>query len=127
MDLKKESLNDKVKMQTEFIDELEQQGKGRIEDNNNKITTLFEESDEYVRINEELENNVHDLTKEQEKVTGATEKLRKMGTIKGTLSNKVATITKKTKFFEENTVCPTCKQDIEEADSYTHLTLPTKA
>ena len=114
LDLKKESLNDKVNMQTEFIDELEQQGKGRIEDNNNKITTLFEESDEYVRINEELENNVHDLTKEQEKVTGATEKLRKMGTIKGTLSNKVATITKKTKFFKENTVCPTCKQDIEE-------------
>jgi len=114
LDLKKESLNDKVKMQTEFIDELEQQGKGRIEDNNNKITTLFSESDNYVKINEELENDVHDLTKEQEKVTGATEKLRKMGTIKGTLSNKVATITKKTKFFEENTVCPTCKQDIEE-------------
>ncbi len=114
LDLKKESLNDKVKMQTEFIDQLDQQGKGRIEDNNNKITTLFDESDEYVKINEELENNVHDLTKEQEKVTGATEKLRKMGTIKGTLSNKVATITKKTKFFKENTVCPTCKQDIEE-------------
>ena len=114
LDLKKESLNDKVKMQTEFIDQLDEQGKGRIEDNNNKITTLFDESDEYVKINEELENNVHDLTKEQEKVTGATEKLRKMGTIKGTLSNKVATITKKTKFFKENTVCPTCKQDIEE-------------
>jgi DNA repair exonuclease SbcCD ATPase subunit len=114
LDLKKESLNDKVKMQTEFIDELEQQGKGRIEDNNKKINTLFAESDNYVKINEELENNVHDLTKEQEKVTGATEKLRKMGTIKGTLSNKVATITKKTKFFEDNTVCPTCKQDIEE-------------
>jgi len=114
LSLKKESLNDKVKMQTEFMDELEQQGKGRIEDNNNKITTLFSESDEYVKINSELENNVHDLTKEQEKVAGATGKLRKMGTIKGTLSNKVATITKKTKFFEENTVCPTCKQDIEE-------------
>ena len=114
LDLKKESLNDKVKMQVNFIDELEQQGKGRIDDNNTKINTLFLESDDYVKINEELENNVHDLTKEQEKVTGATEKLRKMGTIKGTLSNKVANITKKTKFFEENTVCPTCKQDIEE-------------
>jgi DNA repair exonuclease SbcCD ATPase subunit len=114
LDLKKESLNDKVNMQTNFMEELEQQGKGRIEDNNTKINTLFSESDNYVKINEELENNVHDLTKEQEKVTGATEKLRKMGTIKGTLSNKVATITKKTKFFEENTVCPTCKQDIEE-------------
>ena len=114
LDLKKESLNDKVKMQTNFMEELEQQGKSRIEDNNKKITTLFTESDNYVKINEELENDVHDLAKEQEKVTGATEKLRKMGTIKGTLSNKVATITKKTKFFKENTVCPTCKQDIEE-------------
>ena len=63
LDLKKESLNDKVKMQTNFMEELEQQGKSRIEDNNNKITTLFEESDEYVKINQELENNVHDLTK----------------------------------------------------------------
>ena len=114
LELKKESLNDKVKMQTEFITELEQQGKNRMQDNTIKINTLFEESDNYVKINEELENNVHDLTKEQEKVTGATEKLRKLGTIKGTLSNKVSTITKKHKFFEDNTVCPTCKQDIEE-------------
>ena len=114
LELKKDSLNDKVSMQTKFMTELEQQGKNRIENNNNKITTLFSESDNYVKINEDLENNVHDLTKEQEKVTGATEKLRKLGTIKGTLSNKVSTITKKHKFFEENTVCPTCKQDIEE-------------
>ena len=114
LELKKDSLNDKVSMQTKFMTELEQQGKNRIENNNTKINTLFSESDNYVKINEDLENNVHDLTKEQEKVTGATEKLRKLGTIKGTLSNKVSTITKKHKFFEENTVCPTCKQDIEE-------------
>jgi DNA repair exonuclease SbcCD ATPase subunit len=114
LELKKDSLNDKVSMQTKFMTELEQQGKNRIENNNSKITTLFSESDNYVKINEDLENNVHDLTKEQEKVTGATEKLRKLGTIKGTLSNKVSTITKKHKFFEENTVCPTCKQEIEE-------------
>jgi DNA repair exonuclease SbcCD ATPase subunit len=114
LELKKESLNDKVNMQTDFITELEQQGKNRIQENNTKINNLFGESDNYVKINEDLENSVHDLTKEQEKVTGATEKLRKLGTIKGTLSNKVATITKKHKFFEENTVCPTCKQEIEE-------------
>ena len=114
LELKKDSLNDKVSMQTKFMTELEQQGKNRIENNNSKINTLFSESDNYVKINEDLENNVHDLTKEQEKVTGATEKLRKLGTIKGTISNKVSTITKKHKFFEENTVCPTCKQDIEE-------------
>ena len=64
--------------------------------------------------NEHSEDKVYGLTKEQEKVIGATEKLRKMGTIKGTLSNKVATITKKNKFFKENTVCPTCTQSIHE-------------
>ena len=114
LDLKKESLNDKVRMQSEFIEELEQQGKGRIDDNQSKIKVLGVEVDTHLEKNDIIEADINDLIKKQEKVTGATEKLRKMGTIKGTLSNKVATITKKTKFFEENTVCPTCKQDIEE-------------
>ena len=114
LDLKRESLNDKVTMQTNFIEELEQQGKGRIEDNEGKIKSLSVEVDMHLEKNELIQGDIDELVKNQEKVTGATEKLRKMGTIKGTLSNKVATITKKTKFFEENTVCPTCKQDIEE-------------
>ena len=114
LELKKESLNDKVDMQKNFIKELEDQGKERIDDNRVKITTLFTESDEYVKINEELDNNVHDLTKEQEKVTGATEKLRELGNLKGKISSKVSTITKEHKFFTDNTVCPTCGQDIQE-------------
>jgi len=112
--LKKESLNDKVAMQEKFISEIESQGKGRIEENKEKITALFTESDEYVSQNEQLENNVFDLTKHQEEVTGATEKLRKLGNLKGKISQKVSTITKEHKFFTENTVCPTCTQSIEE-------------
>ena len=114
LELKKDSLNDKVSMQTKFMTELEQQGKNRIENNNSKITTLFSESDNYVKINEDLENSVHDLTKEQEKVTGATEKLREFGNLKGKISQRVSTITKEHKFFTKNTVCPTCTQDINE-------------
>jgi DNA repair exonuclease SbcCD ATPase subunit len=114
LDLKKESLNDKVEMQTNWIKELESQSKGRIDDNQQKITTLFTESDDYLSVNEQLENNVSDLTKEQEAVTGATEKLRELGNLKGKISNKVATITKEHKFFTKNTVCPTCTQAIEE-------------
>jgi len=114
LDLKKESLNDKVKMQTEFIEQIERRGNDDIEDKKKKSRELGDEICVLMLKNEHSEDQVYGLTQEQEKVTGATEKLRKMGTIKGTLSNKVATITKKTKFFEENTVCPTCKQDIEE-------------
>jgi len=114
LDLKKESLNDKVEMQTNWIKELESQSKGRIEDNQQKITILFSESDNYLSVNQQLENDVSDLTKQQEEVTGATEKLRELGNLKGKISNKVATITKEHKFFTKNTVCPTCTQDINE-------------
>ena len=114
LDLKKESLNDKVEMQTNWIKELESQSKGRIDDSQQKITTLFAESDDYLSVNEQLENDVLDLTKEQEAVTGATEKLRELGNLKGKISNKVATITKEHKFFTKNTVCPTCTQAINE-------------
>jgi DNA repair exonuclease SbcCD ATPase subunit len=112
--LKKESLNDKVSMQESFIAEIENRSKESIEDNQRKINTLFEEADNYVKENEALENDVFDLTKEQEKVTGATEKLRKLGGLKGKISNKVSVITKEHKFFTDNTVCPTCTQAIEE-------------
>ena len=113
-ELKKESLNDKVEMQENFIEELEQQGKGRIEDNKIKITTLLEESNNYVLVNNELENEASDLTKQQEVLTGSTKKLRELGNIKGKISQRVSTITKEHKFFTNNTVCPTCTQDINE-------------
>ncbi len=64
--LKKESLNDKVAMQEKFMDEIASQGKDRI-----------------------------NLTKRQEEVTGATEKLRKLGNLKGKISQRVTTITKR--------------------------------
>ena len=113
--LKKESLNDKVSMQEKFMEEIASQGKDRINENKEKITTLFTESDGYVSANEQLENDVFDLTKQQEAVTGATEKLRKLGNLKGKISQKVSTITKEHKFFTENTVCPTCTQSIDES------------
>ena len=112
--LKKESLNDKVSMQEKFMEEIASQGKDRISENREKIATLFTESDGYVSANEQLENDVFDLTKRQEEVTGATEKLRKLGNLKGKISQKVSTITKEHKFFTENTVCPTCTQSIKE-------------
>ena len=48
------------------------------------------------------------------KISGAREKLSKLNNLKGKISNKVSNITKEHKFFTENAVCPTCRQDIEE-------------
>ena len=114
MTLKKENLKDKAKMQKDFIDKLESDGKTSIQSNNEKIKTLMVEVDNYMEENINLENDILKNTKEQEEVTGAGDKLVKLNNLKGKLSQKVGTITKEHKFFTENTVCPTCQQDIEE-------------
>jgi len=115
LDLKKDTLKDKMKMQQNFIDELENRGKQNIQSSNTKITKLMSEVDQYMLENAKLEENVHKFTKDQEEVTGARQKLSKLNTLRGKLSAKVSSITKEHKFFMENTVCPTCTQDIEES------------
>ena len=114
LELKKESLNDKVTMQKNFIEELENRATQNIENNKTKVTQLLAEVDEYMSENSLTEESILGYTKEQECVTGATKKLRTLGQLKGKISNKVSTITKEHKFFTENTVCPTCDQAIEE-------------
>ena len=114
LDLKKESFLDKVKMQEEFIEELENRGNANINANKEKIVKLDDEVDIYMKENAVLEEDIFKYTKEQEYVTGSTEKLRKLGNLKGKVSQKVSTIKKEHKFFTENTVCPTCTQGIDE-------------
>ncbi len=114
LDLKKESLNDKVRMQKNFIEELELRGKENIKSKETKIQNILVEENDLMNSNAIIEEDVFKLNKEVECVTGATSKLRKLGNLKGKISNKVSTITKEHKFFTENTVCPTCDQQIEE-------------
>jgi DNA repair exonuclease SbcCD ATPase subunit len=113
-ELKKESLLDKVKMQEEFIEELENRGKDNINANREKIANLDREVGAYMVDNAVVEEGLYSLQKELDDYVGATDKLRKLGNLKGKISQKVSTITKEHKFFTENTVCPTCTQSIDE-------------
>jgi len=115
LDLSRENVKDKLDMQKKFIEELENRGKANIQGKQDKISTLLDEQDGYVSANEGLELEVTGLIEDQEKVTGASKKLRKLNKFKGQLSQKVATITKEHKFFSENVTCPTCTQNIEES------------
>jgi len=114
LDLKKETLKDKMKMQQDFIDELENRGNANINANKEKITKLDDEVGIYMNENSKTEEEIHKFTKEQEEVIGAGDKLVKLINLRGKISQKVSAITKEHKFFTENTVCPTCTQSIEE-------------
>ena len=114
LNLKKESLNDKVTMQENFIEELENRASENIKEKEGEIGKLLVEENKFMNDNIKITEELDDFNKVLNSYTGATEKLRKLGNLKGKISNKVSTITKEHKFFNENTVCPTCEQAIEE-------------
>jgi DNA repair exonuclease SbcCD ATPase subunit len=114
LEVRKENLKDKMKMQQNFIEELENRGNANINANKEKIANLDVEVGIYMSENAKTEEEIFKFTKEQEEVVGAGDKVVKLNNLKGKLSQKVSTLTKEHKFFTENTVCPTCTQTIEE-------------
>ena len=112
--LLEKSIEEKILMQTEFIEELEKRGKENIEQKQNKIQEL---SDLEVSVSDEIDSiqkKVITLNSQLEEFSDATTKLKKLTSLKGKIQQKVISISEEHKFFNENSVCPTCKQSIEE-------------
>ena len=61
LELKKESLNDKVTMQKDFIEELKSRSEGDILEKNNKIKELGVEVDTQIEKNQLLQSDIEDL------------------------------------------------------------------
>jgi len=114
LQLRKDNLKEKLLMQQNFIEELENRGNTNIKSNKEKIANLDKEIEIYIKENANIEEDIFKYTKDQEEVVGAGDKLVKLNNLKGKISQKVSVITKEHKFFTENTVCPTCTQDIDE-------------
>jgi DNA repair exonuclease SbcCD ATPase subunit len=115
LEVKKNAAKDKVEMQEHFIEDLEARGMETINRKYSKIKEIDGDIDKLMLKNRDLNHQLDDKQEEVVKFANANKKLRQLGNIKGTLSQKVATLTENHKFFEENTVCPTCKQGIEES------------
>jgi DNA repair exonuclease SbcCD ATPase subunit len=115
LDLKKESLMDKVDMQKNFIDKIESQSKEDVDSKNQKIDSLNKEVEKCFSESMEKEDILSKLKEQLTEFENAQERLREYGSIKGKLSQRIQTLVKEHKFFSDNTVCPTCDQNIEES------------
>jgi len=115
LELKKESLSDKVEMQKNFIDELENRSQDDIKQREDKIGDLVLEENYIVDSNEKLNEQLKTLQIQVTDYGDSSKKLREYGSFKGKISQKISTLVKDHKFFNDNTVCPTCDQDIEES------------
>ena len=115
LELKKSNIKDKVEMQNNFIGELETRAEKNIQDKEKKVNTISLEIDELLTKNEILSSSLDSVQTQLTTVADAPDRLVTLGSLKQKISNKVSRITKEHKFFTDNTVCPTCSQDIEES------------
>lgn len=115
LNLKKESLKDKVRMQEDFMEEISKRGKERIGSKRKLIGELDIEIDKYVMEISLLEDMIREKSDQLEDLEDASTILRKHGNQKGRITQEMNSLAKQHKFFTENTTCPTCDQSIEES------------
>jgi DNA repair exonuclease SbcCD ATPase subunit len=106
---------EKVEMQKEFIESIEKSGKENIEKKKDKITSIITYIDQLTAENtQKVEEVSNTLQPQLENLLDASKKLKQLSNLKGKISEKVSSITEQHKFFNNNSVCPTCTQTIEE-------------
>jgi|TARA_B100000282_G_scaffold282852_1_gene246010 DNA repair exonuclease SbcCD ATPase subunit len=113
--IRKDLVEEKIEMQNNFIEELDNRGKQNIKDKKEKIWQNLQQENDLLGVNDLKNNELESVQKKIESFSNSDKKIKKLGTLRGKLQQKVSTITKEHKFFKENTVCPTCDQKIEES------------
>ena len=114
LELKKESVADKIMMQKQFIRSIEQDGENDIRDKQEKIVVCDQETDEYQKKIENLLLRTNNKSEEIKTYTASTATIKQLNTFRTKLQTKYQTSVTESNFFDKNTVCPTCTQNIEE-------------
>ena len=115
LELKKESVADKIKMQKQFIRSIEEDGENDIREKQDKIVICDKESDEYQKKIEKLLLQTNNKSEEIKTYTASTATIKQLNTFRTKIQTKYQTSVTESNFFNKNTVCPTCTQNIEEA------------
>ena len=114
LELKKDSVNDKVSMQKEFIQKVERDSEFMIDAKQNRISGLESEMVDHLQKIEKYNDQIVEKQLEFDDWSGDKNKLKKLNELKGKISHRIDSVVKEHKFFTSNTVCPTCTQSIEE-------------
>ena len=94
---------------------MENRSQDDIKKKEGKISDLLTEENDCMNRNERLNDELKVTQQEIEEFSDSSKKLREFGNIRGKLSQKISTLVKEHKFFNDNTVYSTCNQDIEES------------
>ena len=115
VDYKYELTKDKIDLQKKYIKEVEDLSNDQIEEKQDQIDEAQDEIDELNLEINELSEEIETLSEGlEEGLKKNNDKKQSLLHYKAEFNQKVSTLVKDSKFYEENDTCPTCSQDIGE-------------
>ena len=115
LELKKDSLIDKVEMQENFIKTIEATSHEDIKKKQNQINEIAKEAKGYIDKNDKLSKELENLDSKLLGLSDVGGSLKKLSNLRAKIQTKKERVGSEYNFFKENVSCPTCTQSIEES------------
>ena len=115
LELKKDSLLDKVQMQEDFINQLIYKSNDDVKKKQSQIKKIAKEAKEYIDNNEKLSKELETFDSQLLGLTDVTKSLRTLSDLRGKIKQKVSAAGTEYNFFKDNVSCPTCTQSIKDS------------
>lgn len=112
--VKEVGLEEKLELQKQFIEQIKQKESANLQDKKDKIKKYQDLISELFSQTKDNEEKVKSLYEKLQDYSKASSQLKKLGSLKGKISQRIESLKENHSFFEQNNVCPTCSQDISE-------------
>lgn len=104
---------EKISMQEQYINQLNQNNEKRINQGKIKITKAEKEKKQHSLDIDALQKEIENLQKNQEDITVIKQKKKKIEQLEFKLQDKINKLTNEIEFYGTHDDCPTCKQNID--------------
>ena len=112
--VKQINIEEKIDLQKNFINQIQVKKSANIQEKKDKIIKYSNAIKELCNEKVVYEEYVQKLTQDLKEYSKASSQLKKLGDLKGKISQKMSFIKDNHSFFSDNDVCPTCSQVISE-------------
>ena len=105
-------LDDKVSVQESYIDKVKENVDTQLQEIRNKINETTTQIEDHRLKMDELAQEAADLFEQCEPLQSVSNRIQQFLTLEGQIERKITNLKKQLKFYEDNTECGTCGQEI---------------
>lgn len=105
-------LDDKVSVQESYIDKVKENVDTQLQEIRNKINETTTQIEDHRSKMDELAQEAADLFEQCEPLQSVSNRIQQFLTLEGQIERKINNLKKQLKFYEDNTECGTCGQEI---------------